>query len=137
PEMSATGGRKGVEFLRISRTSPSITLATSAASPVTVREEGGRGGRCAEFLLSLAIDLQGMEKVWAMAADTDGIDGSEDNAGAFMTPDSLDRAGKKGLEAKALLAKHDSYGFFSALGDLLVSGPTRTNVNDYRAIVVA
>ena len=72
-----------------------------------------------------------------MAADTDGIDGSEDNAGAFMTPDSLDRAGKKGLDAKALLAKHDSYGFFSALGDLLVTGPTRTNVNDYRAIVVA
>jgi hydroxypyruvate reductase len=69
--------------------------------------------------------------------DTDGIDGSEDNAGAFITPDSVNRASKRGLDAKALLAKHDSYGFFSALGDLLVTGPTRTNVNDYRAIVVA
>jgi len=77
------------------------------------------------------------DEVWAIAADTDGIDGSEDNAGAFMTPDSVNRASKKGLDAKALLAKHDSYGFFSALGDLLVTGPTRTNVNDYRAIVVA
>jgi len=102
---------------------------------VTLRGEGGRGGRCSEFLLSLGIELE--PGVHAMAADTDGIDGSEDNAGAFMTPDSLDRASKKGLDAKALLAKHDSYGFFSALGDLLVTGPTRTNVNDYRAILVA
>jgi glycerate 2-kinase len=94
-------------------------------------------GRCVEFLLSLAIELQGLDEVWAIAADTDGIDGSEDNAGAFMTPDSLSRASKKGLDAKALLAKHDSYGFFSALGDLLVTGLTRTNVNDYRAIIVA
>ena len=69
-----------------------------------------------------------------MAADTDGIDGSEDNA---VSPDTLSRAKAKALDAKALLAKHDSYGFFSALGDLLVTGPTRTNVNDYRAIVVA
>ena len=89
------------------------------------------------FLLSLAIELQGLDEVWGIAADTDGIDGSEDNAGAFMTPDSVNRASKKGLDAKALLAKHDSYGFFFALGDLLVTGPTRTNVNDYRAIVVA
>src|SRR5205823_4834497 len=81
--------------------------------------------------------LQGLDEAWAMAADTDGIDGSEDNAGAFMTPDSVKRASSKGLDAKALLAKHDSYGFFSALGDLLVTGPTRTNVNDYRAIVLA
>jgi glycerate 2-kinase len=116
---------------------PPVALISGGECTVTVREEGGRGGRCAEFLLSLAIELQGLDEVWAMAADTDGIDGSEDNAGAFMTPDSVNRASKKGLEAKALLAKHDSYGFFSALGDLLVTGPTRTNVNDYRAIVVA
>src|SRR5437899_8639071 len=93
---------------------PPVALISGGECTVTVREEGGRGGRCAEFLLSLAIELQGMEKVWAMAADTDGIDGSEDNAGAFMTPASLDRASKQGLDAKALLAKHDSYGFFSA-----------------------
>src|SRR5438874_5894923 len=116
---------------------PPVALISGGECTVTLRSEGGRGGRCAEFLLSLAIELQGLDEAWAMAADTDGIDGSEDNAGAFMTPDSLDRASRKGLDAKALLAKHDSYGFFSALGDLLVTGPTRTNVNDYRAIIVA
>jgi len=68
----------------------------------------------------------------ALAADTDGIDGSEDNAGAVLSPDSM----KRGRDAKALLAKHDSYGFFSALGDLVTTGPTRTNVNDYRAVLV-
>ena len=116
---------------------PPVALISGGECTVTLRSEGGRGGRCAEFLLSLAIELQGLDEVWAMAADTDGIDGSEDNAGAFMTPDSVKRASSKGLDAKALLAKHDSYGFFSALGDLLVTGPTRTNVNDYRAIVIA
>jgi len=90
---------------------------------------GGRGGRCAEFLLSLGIETGG---VWAIAADTDGIDGSQDNAGAILTPDSM----RRGRDAKAMLARHDSYGFFSALGDLVMTGPTRTNVNDYRAIVV-
>ncbi len=114
-----------------------VALISGGECTVTLRGEGGRGGRCAEFLLSLAIELQGLDEIWGIAADTDGIDGSEDNAGAFMTPDSVDRASEKGLDAKALLAKHDSYGFFSALGDLLVTGPTRTNVNDYRAIVVA
>ena len=116
---------------------PPVALISGGECTVTLRSEGGRGGRCAEFLLSLAIELQGLDEAWAMAADTDGIDGSEDNAGAFMTPDSVERASSKGLDAKALLAKHDSYGFFSALGDLLVTGPTRTNVNDYRAIVIA
>ncbi len=114
-----------------------VALISGGECTVTLRGEGGRGGRCAEFLLSLAIELQGLAEIWGIAADTDGIDGSEDNAGAFMTPDSVDRASEKGLDAKALLAKHDSYGFFSALGDLLVTGPTRTNVNDYRAIIVA
>jgi hydroxypyruvate reductase len=116
---------------------PPVALISGGECTVTLRSEGGRGGRCAEFLLSLAIELQGLGEIWGIAADTDGIDGSEDNAGAFMTPDSVNRASSKGLDAKALLAKHDSYGFFSALGDLLVTGPTRTNVNDYRAIVVA
>jgi hydroxypyruvate reductase len=114
---------------------PPVALISGGECTVTIRGEGGRGGRCGEFLLSLGIELE--PGVHAMAADTDGIDGSEDNAGAFMTPDSINRASSKGLDAKALLAKHDSYGFFSALGDLLVTGPTRTNVNDYRAIIVA
>ena len=91
--------------------------------------EAARGGRCAEFLLSLGIETGG---VWAIACDTDGIDGSEDNAGAVLAPDSMQR----GRDAKGLLARHDSYGFFKALGDLIVTGPTRTNVNDFRAILI-
>ncbi len=75
-------------------------------------------------------------KPWALACDTDGIDGSEDNAGAILTPDALARARAAGLEPKKMLANNDGYGFFSALGDLVVSGPTRTNVNDYRVILI-
>jgi hydroxypyruvate reductase len=116
---------------------PPVALISGGECTVTVRGEGGRGGRCAEFLLSLAVELEGTGKVWAIAADTDGIDGTEDNAGAIVSPDTLERARRKGVDAKALLARHDSYGFFSALGDLVVTGPTRTNVNDYRAILVA
>ena len=112
-----------------------MALNSGGECTVTLRSEGGRGGRCSEFLLSLGIELE--SGVHAMAADTDGIDGSEDNAGAFLAPDTLSRAKAKGLNAKALLGKNDSYGFFFALGDLLVTGPTRTNVNDYRAIIVA
>jgi hydroxypyruvate reductase len=74
---------------------------------------------------------------WALAADTDGIEGSEDNAGALLCPDALSRAQKLGLEAKKLLANNDGYGFFEPLGELVVSGPTRTNVNDYRVILLA
>jgi hydroxypyruvate reductase len=114
-----------------------VALVSGGETTVSVRGAGGRGGRCAEFLLSLAIELDGIGKVWEIAADTDGIDGTEDNAGAIVSPDTLERARRKGVDAKALLARHDSYGFFSALGDLVVTGPTRTNVNDYRAILVA
>jgi hydroxypyruvate reductase len=108
---------------------PPVALISGGECTVTLRGEGGRGGRCAEFLLSLGIETGG---IWAIAADTDGIDGSEDNAGAILTPESM----KRGADGKAHLTKHDSYGFFSALGDLVMTGPTRTNVNDYRAIVV-
>jgi hydroxypyruvate reductase len=96
----------------------------------------GRGGRCSEFLLSLAVELDGLGDTWALACDTDGIDGSEDNAGALLTPDSPRRALSLGLDAKKMLANNDGYGYFSALGDLVVTGPTRTNVNDYRVIVI-
>ena len=116
---------------------PPVALVSGGECTVTVRGDKGRGGRCAEFLLALAIELEGVESVWAIAADTDGIDGSEDNAGAILTPDTLARVRAKGLDAKALLGANDSYGFFSALGDLVVTGPTRTNVNDYRAILIA
>jgi len=108
---------------------PPVALISGGECTVTMKNSAGRGGRCAEFLLSLGIETGG---AWAIAADTDGIDGSEDNAGAILTPDSMTR----GRDAKAFLARHDSYGFFSGLGDLVVTGPTRTNVNDYRAIVV-
>ena len=102
---------------------------------MTVRGNG-RGGRCTEFLLSLAVELAGAPNIYAIACDTDGIDGSEDNAGAVLLPDSLDRAARLGLDAKKLLADNDGYGFFSRLEDLVVTGPTRTNVNDYRAILI-
>jgi len=109
---------------------PPVALISGGECTVTVRGEVGRGGRCTEFLLSLGIELV---DVWAVAADTDGIDGTEDNAGAILTPESM----KRGRDAKARLASNDSYGFFSALGDLVTTGPTRTNVNDYRVIVVS
>jgi hydroxypyruvate reductase len=116
---------------------PPVALLSGGECTVTVNSSGGRGGRCSEFLLSLAIELGGMPDVHALAADTDGIDGSEDNAGALLAPDSLARAQALEMNPRKMLAGHDSYGLFSALGDLVVTGPTRTNVNDYRAILIA
>jgi glycerate 2-kinase len=110
-------------------------LISGGETTVTVRG-GGRGGRNAEFLLSLALALDGTEGVHAIACDTDGIDGSEDNAGAIYQPDSVSRAKAQGLNPRAMLENNDGYGFFSALDDLVVSGPTRTNVNDFRAILI-
>jgi hydroxypyruvate reductase len=112
-----------------------VALISGGECTVTVRGDGC-GGRCAEFLLALGIDLGGAENIHALACDTDGIDGSEDNAGALLAPDSLMRAEKKKLSAAKMLENNDGYGFFSALGDLVVTGPTRTNVNDYRVILV-
>jgi hydroxypyruvate reductase len=114
---------------------PPVALISGGETTVTVRGKG-RGGRCTEFLLSLAIDLNGLPDTWALACDTDGIDGSEDNAGAIASPDALERAASLGLRPRRMLAENDGYGFFSALGDLVVTGPTRTNVNDYRVILV-
>ena len=104
----------------------------------TVRVAGpGRGGRNAEFLLALAAALDGLPGVSALACDTDGIDGSEDNAGALVFPDTPARAAAAGLDAREHLARNDSFGFFSALGDLVTTGPTLTNVNDFRAVLVS
>jgi hydroxypyruvate reductase len=80
--------------------------------------------------------LNGHPNIYALAGDTDGVDGTEDNAGALVSPDTLARAGKRGLDAKSYLADNDGYSFFSALGDLVVTGPTLTNVNDFRAILI-
>jgi len=114
---------------------PPVALISGGETTVTLRGKG-RGGRCTEFLLSLATSLDALADTWALACDTDGIDGSEDNAGAVLTPDALARAHAAGLSPKRLLADNDGYGFFAALGDLVVTGPTRTNVNDYRIILV-
>jgi hydroxypyruvate reductase len=114
---------------------PPLALISGGECTVTVRGKG-RGGRCSEFLLSLAVELGGMPGVHALACDTDGIDGSEDNAGAVLAPDSLARAAAAGAAPKKLLANNDGYSFFEVLDDLVVTGPTRTNVNDYRVILV-
>ncbi len=114
-------------------------IISGGETTVTVKSdigETGRGGRNAEFLLSLVKEMDGMEGVYAIAADTDGIDGTEDNAGAIMTPDTLARASKKGISAAEFLQRHDAYSFFDGLGDLVKTGPTRTNVNDFRAILI-
>jgi hydroxypyruvate reductase len=111
-------------------------LLSGGETTVTVRGNG-RGGRNAEFALALAVALDGLDGVWALAGDTDGIDGTEDNAGAIVAPDSLARAGRLGISPSGRLADNDGYGFFKSLGDLVVTGPTHTNVNDFRAIVIA
>jgi glycerate 2-kinase len=122
--------RVGAEAIR-----PPAVLLSGGETTVTVGGNG-RGGRNAEFLLALAVALDGAEGIWALACDTDGIDGTEDNAGAILYPDSISRAAPCGISAKAALADNDGHGFFAALGDLVVTGPTLTNVNDFRAILV-
>lgn len=112
-----------------------VALISGGETTVTVRGRG-RGGRNTEFLLSLAIALEGLQDAWALSCGTDGIDGTEDNAGAVVTPDALERARSANLNPKRMLADNDAYSFFHALGDLVVTGATRTNVNDYRAILV-
>jgi hydroxypyruvate reductase len=114
---------------------PPCVLLSGGETTVTVRGNG-RGGRNAEFLLALAVALDGHAGISAIAGDTDGIDGTEDNAGAVLLPDSLVRAESLGISAKALLANNDGYSFFAALGDLVITGPTLTNVNDFRAILI-
>jgi glycerate 2-kinase len=110
-------------------------LLSGGECTVTVRH-AGRGGRNGEYLLGLVLALEGLPGVYALAADTDGIDGTEDNAGARVGPDSLARAAALGLDGRACLEANDSYPLFAALGDLVTTGPTRTNVNDFRALLI-
>lgn len=114
---------------------PPCVLISGGETTITLKGKG-KGGRNTEFLLALAIALDGMKGIYAIAGDTDGIDGSEDNAGALIYPDTLTRAAKAGVNAKAMLADNDPWTFFNAIGDLLVTGPTLTNVNDFRAVLV-
>ena len=127
--------QRGAPFAR-----PCVLLS-GGETTVTVRPrpEGspkGRGGRAGEFCMGLAQALQGQSGVWALAADTDGIDGVEDNAGAIVTPDTLARGRALGLRLDDHLDRNDAYGYFSALGDLVVTGPTHTNVNDFRVLLI-
>lgn len=118
---------------------PGVILS-GGETTVTVNDTAsgsGRGGRNCEYLLALAISLDGAPGIHAIACDTDGIDGTEDAAGAMIAPDTLSRAREAGLDAAEMLGRHDSYTFFDALGDLIVTGPTRTNVNDFRAILIS
>jgi glycerate 2-kinase len=116
-------------------------ILSGGETTVTIRKQApstplGRGGRAGEFCMGLALALQGQPGVYALAADTDGIDGVEDNAGALVGPDTLQRALAAGMKLDHYLDRNDAYGYFAQLGDLVVSGPTYTNVNDFRAILI-
>jgi glycerate 2-kinase len=114
---------------------PPCVLLSGGEATVTVRGKG-KGGRNTEFLLALALALGGHPRIYALAGGTDGVDGTEDNAGAVVTPDTLGRAANLGLDARAMLECNDAYSFFAPLNDLIVTGPTHTNVNDFRAILI-
>ena len=112
-----------------------VVILSGGETTVTVRDEAGRGGRNSEFLLSFAKGIEDLN-LTALAADTDGIDGSEDNAGAFADGTSLARMRQVGQDPGGLLSRHDAWTAFDAVGDLFVPGPTGTNVNDFRAILI-
>jgi glycerate 2-kinase len=122
--------RRGVPFAR-----PCVILS-GGETTVTVKSKGGRGGRAGEFRWAARWRCRARPGVHVLAADTDGIDGIEDNAGAIVTPDTLARAAAAGLKAAEFLDRNDAYRFFDALGDLVITGPTFTNVNDFRALLV-
>ncbi len=130
---SAALGRSSFETPCVILSGGETTVTVRPRAPDQPR---GKGGRAGEFCMGLAQALGGQPGVWALAADTDGIDGMEDNAGAVVTPDTLARAAVLGLKVGDHLARNDAYGFFEPLGDLVVTGPTHTNVNDFRAVLV-
>ncbi len=115
---------------------PPVALLSGGETTVTLRGKSGRGGRNSEFLLAFALAIEGLEGIAAMAADTDGIDGSEDNAGAFADGQSAARMRAAGIDPAGALARNDAWGAFAAAGDLLLTGPTGTNVNDLRVILI-
>lgn len=115
---------------------PAVLLSGGEATVIIGPDGAGKGGRNTESLLAMALALAGQKGVWALAADSDGIDGTEDAAGAIITPDTLARARDRQLDPRTFLRAHDSYSFFAALGDLVMTGPTGTNVNDIRVTLV-
>jgi glycerate 2-kinase len=113
------------------------TTVTVRSQPADSQEKmRGRGGRAGDFCMGLALGLQGQSGVHALAADTDGIDGLEDNAGVYVAPDTLARGQAVGMKIDQYLDRNDAYGYFEPLGDLVITGPTYTNVNDFRAILI-
>lgn len=134
-EAREVGAEQAKLALQMKRQAMPTVVMSGGETTVTVKGDG-RGGRNAEYLLGLTIALDGAEGIHALACDTDGIDGSEDNAGAVTGPNSLARARAAGLDPGALLANNDAYSFFSGIDDLIKTGPTRTNVNDFRAIMI-
>ncbi|MGI9513573.1 MAG: glycerate kinase type-2 family protein [Anderseniella sp.] len=126
----------GAAHARLALETKGPAIIVSGGETTVTLKGRGRGGRNAEYALALAIGLRGAANVSGVAIDTDGIDGSEDNAGARVTPDVLNRAADNGLDAQAMLAGNDAYSFFKVTGDLVMTGPTLTNVNDFRAIIV-
>ncbi|NQW51790.1 MAG: glycerate kinase [Rhodospirillales bacterium] len=133
-ELGAGHARQALEIAR--RGGKPVAILSGGETTVTVRGKG-RGGRNVEYLLSEAIAADGAAGIWGLSADTDGVDGAEDIAGAVFTPDTLARARAKGSDPQAMLDDNDGHGFFELLGDSLVTGPTRTNVNDFRVTLIA
>ncbi len=133
-ELGAAHARRALDLA--ARVAKPTVILSGGETTVTVRGKG-RGGRNVEYLLAEAIEANGAPQVWGLAADTDGVDGAEDIAGAIFTPHTLQRAKAKGHAPRAMLDNNDGHGFFELLGDSLVTGPTRTNVNDFRATLIA
>jgi len=131
PGIALPASRKGLPLK-----GPAVLLSGGETTVTIGRGPAGKGGRNTEFLLSLALTLKGAESIWAIAGDSDGIDGVEDAAGALVTPDTLVRMRNAGADPRQSLVTHDSYTAFKAAGDLVVTGPTLTNVNDIRAILI-
>ena len=133
-QLGATHARRALEL--VGTVNKPTVILSGGETTVTVRGKG-RGGRNVEYLLAQAIAAEGAPSIWGLSADTDGVDGAEEIAGAIFTPDTLARAKAKGHDPKAMLDDNDGHGFFEMLGDSLVTGPTRTNVNDFRITLIA
>lgn len=133
-ELGAAHARQAIEIAK--RGGKPVAILSGGETTVTVRGKG-RGGRNVEYLLAQAIAASGASGIWGLSADTDGVDGAEDIAGAIFTPDTLARARAKGRDPQAMLDDNDGHGFFGLLGDSLITGPTRTNVNDFRVTLIA
>ena len=133
-ELGAAHARQAIDMAK--RGGKPVVILSGGETTVTVRGKG-RGGRNVEYLLAQAIAANGASGIWGLSADTDGVDGAEDIAGAVFTPDTLVRARAKGRDPQSMLDDNDGHGFFEMLGDSLITGPTRTNVNDFRVTLIA